>query len=163
MLLEPCRKLLRHDLPLEACTGHEQGGEQGPDPRHPGAALVVDLEPAVAQEAAEGLLDLPPARLDREAGLVFPSDQLELDAVPLQRGRGALAGEGEVGPHLAQAARRELRLEPGCRGPGPRPAPRAALAPGPRCRSAAGACGPSSSCARRTRAGRPAARSARSG
>jgi site-specific DNA recombinase len=54
---------------------------------------------------------LPPARLDREAGLALASDQLQGDAVALQRGGGTLAGEGAVGPDLAQGARGELRLQ----------------------------------------------------
>src|SRR3954470_3705442 len=45
---------------------------------------------------------LPPAWLDREAGFVLAPDRLQGDAVVLQRGRGALAGEGEVGPDLAR-------------------------------------------------------------
>jgi hypothetical protein len=81
-------------LPLEACTGHEQGGEQGHGPRHCGAALVIDQQAPVALETAEGLLDLPPAWLDREARLVPAPDQFQGDAVASQSGRGALAGEG---------------------------------------------------------------------
>src|SRR3954454_12593991 len=80
----------RRDLPLEPGAGHEQGGEQGHGAGHPGTALVVDQQAPVTLEAAEGLLDLPPARLDREARLVLAADRLDLDAVALQRGRGAL-------------------------------------------------------------------------
>src|SRR3954453_23109531 len=103
----------RHDLPLETGAGYEQGGGQGHSAGHPGAALVIDQQALVALKATEGLLDLPPPWLDREARLVLAADQLDLDAVALQRGRGALAGEGEVGPDLAQGARGEFGLDHG--------------------------------------------------
>src|SRR3954452_9933061 len=76
---------------------------------------MVDLKAPVTLQAAEGLLDLPPARLDREASLVLAPDQLERNAVALQRGRGALAGEGEVGPDLAQMPRCQLGPDQGRR------------------------------------------------
>jgi hypothetical protein len=42
---------------------------------------VIDQQAPVALQAAEGLLDLPPARLDREARLVLAPDQLQGNAV----------------------------------------------------------------------------------
>ena len=72
---------------------------------------MVDQQAPVALETAEGLLDFPPACLDREARLVPAPDQFQVDAVASQRGRGTLAGEGKVGPDLAQVARRQLRLD----------------------------------------------------
>jgi hypothetical protein len=59
---------------------------------------MMDQQAPVALQTTEGLLDPPAARLDREAGLVFASDQLELDAVALHRGCSMIADGGEVGP-----------------------------------------------------------------
>src|SRR4051812_41357706 len=70
----------RRDLPLEPGAGHEQRREQGRGAGHRGAALAVDQQAPVTLETTEGLLDLPPPRLDREAGLVLAPDQLRRGA-----------------------------------------------------------------------------------
>src|SRR3954447_20566203 len=101
------------DLPLETSAGHEERRQQGHGAGHLSAAFVIDQQAPVALQTAKGLLDLPTARLEHEAGLVRAPDQLELDAVASQRGLGTLADKGEVGPDLAQCARRQLGLEQG--------------------------------------------------
>src|SRR3954463_12664525 len=116
MVREPTRSRAENsgcDLPLETSADHEERRQQGHGAGHLSAAFVIDQQAPVALQTAKGLLDLPTARLDHEAGLVRAPDQLELDAVASQRGLGTLADKGEVGPDLAQCARRQLGLEQG--------------------------------------------------
>src|SRR5690242_4295516 len=81
MLLRACLKLSRLEHALEAHAGHEQRGEHGHVPRGVGARLVVDAQATVALQATEGLLDLPPPRLDDEALAADRADELPDDAV----------------------------------------------------------------------------------
>src|SRR3982750_7757 len=90
------------DEPLEAHPGHEQRREHGHAARGLAAHLVIDPEPAVAQEAAERLLRFPPSLLQLEAPPVLDPDDLDGDAVPVEEGLGLLPGEAAVEPGQPQ-------------------------------------------------------------
>src|SRR3954452_21756872 len=101
------------DLPLETSAGHEERRQQGHGAGHLSAAFVIDQQAPVALQTAKGMLGLPTARLDHEAGLVRAPAERGLDAVASPRGMAALAAKGELCPDLAQCARRHLGLEQG--------------------------------------------------
>src|ERR1700750_1077091 len=117
-VLRACLKLSRLEHALEAHAGHEQRGEHGHVPRGVGARLVVDAQATVALQATEGLLDLPPPRLDDEAPAADRADELPDDAVAGEELAAALGGEAEVHPGEAQrGVGGEVRREGGERVP----------------------------------------------
>src|SRR3954468_17759349 len=113
-----CLKLSRLEHALEAHAGHEQRGEHGHVPRGLVAHLVVDAHAAVALQATERLLDLPPPRLDDEAPAADRADELPDDAVAGEELAAARGAEAEVHPGEAErGVGGEVRREGGERVP----------------------------------------------
>jgi len=87
---------------LEAHASHEQGGEHGHAARALAAHLVIDPEPAVALQAAKGLLRLPAPLLEPEAVAVPDPDDLDRDAVAVEERLGLVPGEAAIEPDQEQ-------------------------------------------------------------
>jgi hypothetical protein len=97
--------LSRPEHAFEAHADHEHRSQDGHVARGRVAHLVVDPEPAVALQAAEGLLDLPAPGLDLEALAPRSADDLGGDAVALEEGSLVVAGGAAVEPSIRSAPR----------------------------------------------------------